>query len=282
MKNMKKIIMNREVLTKIILMVLCLGIGVCSLTYLGKKATDPKTYQKTIQSLDEKKTAITGVTAASAAASSALAAVPGDATTPIANQTVQMSSYLMIVVCVLVLEKSLITVMGFLAFRIIIPIACGCFAVYIFRKKDIWKTWTIKLSIFAIIVATVIPFSQKISDMIYEANQETVDQVTSLADQGIRIEEDDTKENKEKKSWLDSMVSKVKEGVSDAGKMANKLLNNFIDAIAIFVMTYCIIPILVILIMFRLVKVIFGAKMNVTLPQMPKWNPYGRKKKDQD
>lgn len=282
MKNMKKIIMNREVLTKIILMVLCLGIGVCSLTYLRKKATDPKTYQKTIQSLDEKKTAITGVTAASAAASSALAAVPGDATTPIANQIVQMSSYLMIVVCVLVLEKSLITVMGFLAFRIIIPIACGCFAVYIFRKKDIWKTWTIKLSIFAIIVATVIPFSQKISDMIYEANQETVDQVTSLADQGIRIEEDDTKENKEKKSWLDSMVSKVKEGVSDAGKMANKLLNNFIDAIAIFVMTYCIIPILVILIMFRLVKVIFGAKMNVTLLQMPKWNPYGRKKKDQD
>lgn len=64
--------------------------------------------------------------------------------------------------------------------------------------------------------------------------------------------------------------------------MANKLLNNFIDAIAIFVMTYCIISILVILIMFRLVKVIFGAKMNVTLPQMPKWNPYGRKKKDQD
>lgn len=53
-----------------------------------------------------------------------LAVIPGDATTPIADQIMELSGYLLIVVCVLVLEKALLTVCGFLAFKIFVPAVC--------------------------------------------------------------------------------------------------------------------------------------------------------------
>ena len=55
---------------------------------------------------DYLKETVTNATATAAATSTALAAIPGDATTPIANQIMELCSYLLIVVCALVLEKS--------------------------------------------------------------------------------------------------------------------------------------------------------------------------------
>jgi len=65
-----------------------------------------------------------------------LASVVGDATTPVANEIMDISSYLLIVVCALVLEKSLLTVFGYIAFNILIPIACGLFAISVFAKRN--------------------------------------------------------------------------------------------------------------------------------------------------
>ena len=186
--SMKKIL-SKEILKKIICITLLLVIALLSIFIISKPATSPESYKSTIESIDEKKTTVMGLTATAATASTVLAAIPGDVTTPIANQIMDVSSYLLIVVCVLVLEKSLLTVMGYLSFNILIPIACGLLGFYTFIKKETIKILAIKIIVFALVLVTIIPLSLKISDLIYEVNKTTIEQVTTAVDETVEQEE---------------------------------------------------------------------------------------------
>jgi hypothetical protein len=104
--------------------------------------------------------------------------VPGDVTTPIANQIMEIGEYLFIVVCFLVLEKTMLTVMGYLAFRILIPVACLLLCVHIFFNKGTLKILACKFIVFAMALVMLIPFSVKISDLVYESNREAVEMLT--------------------------------------------------------------------------------------------------------
>lgn len=258
-----KELLSTEITKKLFCLMLLLTIALVSIFVIAIPATSSDSYRKTIESIDEKKATVMGITATAATASTVLAAIPGDVTTPIANQIMEISSYLLIVVCVLVLEKSLLTVMGYLSFNILIPIACGLLGIYTFLKKEILKILAIKFIIFALVIVTIIPFSLKISDLIYEANKTTIEQVTAEIDESM-IEE----ENEQDKSWLDKMLDKVKESVSTAKEKAKQILNSFIDAIAMFIITYCAIPIMVILLVIWFIKFLFG--ITISVPKVDK------------
>ena len=253
-------ILSKDITKRFICIILLLIIATLSMTVISKVATSPESYKSTIQSIDEKKATVMGVTATAAATSTALAAIPGDATTPIANQIMELSSYLLIVVCALVLEKSLLTVMGYLSFNILIPISCVLLGVYAFIKKRTLKILAFKFIVFALVIVAIIPFSMKISDMIYEANQATVQQVAT--DLEVTVIENDEVE----KSWLDKMLDKLKESVSDVGEKAKQILNSFIDAIALFIITYCALPIIIVFFVIWFINFLF--KINIPTPNL--------------
>ena len=77
-----------------------------------------------IQSLDDKKTTALELTAAANKPSAAITLIPGDAGTPIADKLADLSSYFLIVVCAIYLEKYLVTITGLAAFKLLIPIGC--------------------------------------------------------------------------------------------------------------------------------------------------------------
>lgn len=79
MKIIQKIGAKRIAVVLVLFVVAFLSINVFS-----KAASNPENHTKTIESLDEKKADVLKLTAASAAASAAIAAIPGDATTPVA------------------------------------------------------------------------------------------------------------------------------------------------------------------------------------------------------
>lgn len=252
-----KELLSKELTKKILCLSLFLAIALISIFVISKPATSPENYKSTIASIDEKKATVAGITASAAATSTLLAAIPGDTTTPIAEQIMDISSYLLIVVCVLVLEKSLLTVMGYLSFNILIPIACGLLGIYTFFKKETLKILAVKFIVFALVIVTIIPFSLKISDLIYDVNKETIDQVTTEIDDSI------AEENEEDKSWLDKILDKISESVSNIGEKAKQILNKFIDAIAMFIITYCAIPIIVVFLVIWLIKFLFGIAVPV-------------------
>ncbi len=254
MKNL----LSREITKKILMVLLCLTLALVSVFVIAKRATDPQSYKNTIQSIDDKKATVMGITTATITASTALAAIPGDATTPIANQIMDMGSYLLIVVCALVLEKSLLTVLGYLAFNILVPGACLLFAISVFVKRNILRVLSLKIVVFAVVISTIIPFSLKISDLIYESNQSMV---TELNDEVEKM--DDSKESDKEKNWWESFTDKIKDGVANAGEKVKQLVNNFIDVIALFIITYCAIPIIIFLIVIWFVKFLFNIKIPV-------------------
>ena len=243
---------------------LLLALLLLSFFPIAKVATNPATFKDTIQSIDEKKTLATTLTAAAAVTATTLAAVPTDVTTPLANQILELSTSLLLVVCVLVLEKSLITVMGFLSFKIILPIACLLFCFTTLVQRPAVKMLACKLVALALVLVFIIPLSVKIGDLIYEMNSATIRQLT----EEVANSSDDLQQEEEKQSWLDKILGTIKDGVSNVKEQAKAILNKFIDAIALFIITCCVIPIAVIFVVIWLVNLLFG----LSVPY-PKYKP---------
>ena len=252
---------NKEIIIRVVAGVLAIVVGVLSVTVLADKLTDPQTYSKTIQSIDQKKATVLGVSAAIAGSATLLAAIPDDSTTPLAEEMMDLSSYLVVVVCALVLEKSLLTVFGFLASYILIPLVCLLAVIHLIGLRRDIGMWTVKMAAFALAIVFLVPGAMRISDYIYEANQfEVVTEEMAMED----APSEDTVAQEDapwyKKIW-NKVEETVKEGVTQALESGKKALNDFIDAVSLFVICYCAVPILIILLFGWLLKVLFGIKV---------------------
>ena len=64
------------------------------------------------------------LTGTATALATGAAAIPGDATTPIANKLADVAGYMVIVYAVIIIEKYLLTITGYIAFKILFPIGC--------------------------------------------------------------------------------------------------------------------------------------------------------------
>ena len=264
--------LNSKTIISVVALIL---VAILSIFVIEPFASSAKTHANSIKTLDEKKITVMEITAATAGSATALAAIPGDATTPVANQILKLSSYLLVVIGAIFLEKVLITLTGFVAFKFLIPIACLLYAIYLFAEKDFFKNLAVKLAIFGIVISLVVPVSISASNLIEKAYKDSINQTVEEAKNAqneVNITE--SEETEEKSGW-DKFTSNVKEGISNIGDTASKaikkgeeLLNKFIDAIAILLITSCVIPIVVLFAFVWLVKIIFN--VNVSLPKLNK------------
>lgn len=264
--------LNSKTIISVVALIL---VAILSIFVIEPFASSAKTHANSIKTLDEKKITVMEITAATAGSATALAAIPGDATTPVANQILKLSSYLLVVIGAIFLEKVLITLTGFVAFKFLIPIACLLYAIYLFAEKDFFKNLAIKLAAFGIVISLVVPVSISASNIIEKAYKDSINQTVEEAKNAqneVNITE--SEETEEKSGW-DKFTSNVKEGISNIGDTASKaikkgeeLLNKFIDAIAILLITSCVIPIVVLFAFVWLVKIIFN--VNVSLPKLNK------------
>ncbi len=252
---------KKNVLITILLIIIML----VSIFGIAPLAKSNKFHNNTIQSLDKKKMIVTELTAACAGSSMALSAIPGDVTTPIANKIMDLSSYLLVIIGVIFLEKILLTLTGYATFTFLIPISCVLLGIYTFGKYDILKKLAIKLSIFGIIVFITIPLSVQISNLIENSYQETLNNAKVT-----EIVTEEQEENQDNSLWekLKAGVSNIGDNISELVKKGEKALSNFIDAIAILLITSCVIPIIVLIFLMWIIKMIFG--INISLPNNKK------------
>ena len=250
-------------IVSILIPLLCALLSFC---VIAKYTSSPtmKINAHAIQSLDDKKTTALELTAAATAASAAITLIPGDAGTPIADKLADLSSYFLIVVCAIYLEKYLVTITGLAAFKLLIPIGCILLSLCFGFKKDLGRTIACKLVLFGLAVYLVVPVSVRVADLIdakYGASMaDTQSQESSGSDTGG------------KSSFWSGLVDKVEDTVTGAKVNLENTLNRFIEAIAVMLVTSCVIPILVLLFFVWLVKLVLG--VNITLPQI------GKKKKE--
>lgn len=264
--------MEKKLVSKrVILIVALLVITLISIFVLSPLTSSTEFHTKAIQSLDEKKVTVMELTAATAGVATAIALIPSDATTPLANQILGLSSYLLIVIGAIFLEKILLTLTGYVTFTFLIPIACLLFGIYLYVKKDILRNLAIKLGVFGIVMFMVIPVSVQVSNLIESTYQTSINQTIEEAKNiGIETEESENKESEESGGWsgftqkAKDIISNIGDNVSEWIHKGEKVLSNFIDAIAILLITSCIIPIAVLIFFIWIIKIIFGVKISAS------------------
>ena len=266
--------MNKT-LSKVLRAVIPLLVAAASVFVIAGYAASPQFHASTISSLDEKTGTVLELTAASAAASAAITLLPGDTATPIADKLAELSSYFLIVISAIYLEKYLTTITGYAAFVILIPAACILLSVNVFARKEMIRRVAWKLTVFGLAVALVIPASVRVSDMIdetYSASiQSTINAAIQTIDQ-IAVEEGEGEEEAEaaeETGGIRGFITGVKETVTSSGENIKRVLNNFVNALAVMLVTSCLIPILVMLFFIWVTKILIGSDVALVPRRIP-------------
>ena len=270
-------------------------IGILSFTVIGKYAAAPESHQATITSLDEKKNTVMELTMATTATSAVITLLPGDIGTPIAEKVADLSGYLLIVLCAIFLEKYLVTITGYAAFKIFIPAACVLFATNLFARNQSLDRLARKLLIFGICIFLVVPASVKASDLIEHTYQAQIDAALEeakgteqLLENSVEAEAADnasessisgnqtsqqTAENsnlwqkaKDALSGAKESVASVVENVTiSSEELVQKVetsLSHFVEAVAVMLITSCVIPMLVLFVFFWLIKILVDVDLS--------------------
>lgn len=122
-----------------------------------------------------------------------------------------------------------------------------CF-IYLYIRKDILIKFAIKLAVFGIVLFAAIPVSIHVSDLIYDSYHASIEQTVETA-----------KQNEIEDSTFLVITSKIINDISNKGE---ETLTSFLEAIAILIITSCVIPIVVLLIFAWIIKLLFGFDRN--------------------
>lgn len=269
--------MSKELKKNIVIIIILIVIAMVSIFYITPIAKSNEFHKKTIESLDKKKITVAEITAGCAATSMGLSAIPGDATTPVADKIMDLSSYLLIVVVVILLEKIMLNLTGVATFAILIPASCALLAIYLLAKNEVIKKLAIKLATFGIILFATVPLSVQVSNIIEKSYEENLNNIKK---QKVVAEAKKVQENNEIKVETegDGVFSKIKDGFKEVGEGVTNVvekgkqegkqaLSNVIDGIAILLITSCVIPIAVLMFLLWIVKIIFNVNIQVQNPK---------------
>lgn len=242
-----------------------------SCTLLGTKLTDPASYCHTIEVLDRNRTTVLGLSAASAAASAAVSALPSDICSPLAEQLSEFTTWFLLILSVVFLEKYLLTIFGFAACYLLIPAGCGALLANCFFPTRFLQSIGPKLIAFGAALLMVIPTSVWVSDQInaiYSKSIEmTVESANAVSENLTGEMTDGTGESTAVIDEAKSILGDLSGSVAGVVDQFRNILNRFIEATAVMIVTNCLVPIFVILFFAWIVKTLFSVQ--IVLPAAP-------------
>ncbi len=240
-----------DILKKIPGVLIIVIIAMLSITRLTPYTTDPAHHTEAIAQLDEEIESVLLLSAGATGVSAAISLLPGDACTPISEQFADLVKYFLIVLSALYLEKYLVTLVGTLSFTYIFPAACLLFIIGYLAAKDRLKGLAIRVAIAAVALYFVIPASVMTSEAVYSSYKTSLESTINSANE-ISVEDDDASVVDKFTAWIENAAITVVDYVTD-------LLSRFVEAIAVMLVTSCLIPILVMLLFVWGIKLMFKA-----------------------
>lgn len=240
---------------------LLVTVAFVSVFCFGPILSETGSYDRYINSIDSNINTVMKLTAASTVTSAGVSALPGDTATPIADKLADFSEYFLFILCVLYAEKYMLTVIGGAVFYILIPAACVGLAVSQFVWPDILRRTGCKLVAFALVIFFTVPASIMVGDKIHETYRDNIDRTIYAAEQ-FSEEASEYSEAKEQNA-VQSFFTAVTDTSKELLNTASNILNNFIEAIAVMIVTSCVIPVFVLIFFIWLIKLITGVQLNV-------------------
>ena len=268
--NKKDLLTSR---TAVICVVLLLA-AVLSITVPGRYFTRPESYSGSVQELNEKKSDVEKLAGAAVAASAAISLMPGDFGTPIAEKLADLSGYFLFILCAIYIEKFLVSIGGMAAFVFLIPIGLVLLAVNTFRPSRV-KSIAIRLMSLGVILLLLVPASLKISNYVEKQYEDEIQQTVEAANEETENLKGAADNSDDDSLWAD-FTAKIKGGSTAVMSRIENALNSFIDAIAVYIVTSCVIPAAVLLVGIWIIKMLF--RLDFRMPRIPHAGKYIVKK----
>ena len=243
---------------------------ILSCTLMGTRLTDPSSYSHTIEVLDQNRTTALGLSAASAAASATVSALPSDVCSPLAEQLSEFTTWFLLILSVVFLEKYLLTIFGFAACYILIPAGCGALLADCFFPSRFLRSVGPKLVAFGMALLLVIPTSVWVCDQINAIYSKSIELTVQSANAASEELTKETPAGEESTAVIDeakSLLGDLSGSVAGIVGQFRSVLNRFIEATAVMIVTNCLIPIFVILFFVWIVKTLFNVQ--IILPPSP-------------
>lgn len=209
------------------------------------------------KSLKETRTTVMEMTASAALASAVVAAVPGDATTPVANKLADLSGYLLGILAAVYLESCLLKLTGVLAFRILVPAACGILILWVFRRRKALLRGAAVLALTGVLLYSVVPVCLFASDHMDSFSLSSVKQTVQDAENTTGKIEGKTKV-KENRGLLDSARDLIGSSADSLKAQGEKVLGSFMDGIAKLIIRTILLPIFMLLVYLGILRTAFS------------------------
>lgn len=221
---------------------------------------DTKTWDSTIEVIDQKKGNVLALTTSCVALSAGITALPGDTGTPVAEQLAQLSGNLGIVLAVLYLEKYLLTILWSVGLGILIPFSFVLFAVSLgihgrWSTSAVLRRVATRVLVVAMIGMALVPASVWVSqkvDETYQVSIEQAEQKATSAAEASSSKSEKKSEAKTDKNVLEQLTegaSSLLTSVTDSAKsMTDEVVQqvtDLIEGVIVMIVTSCVIPLLV-------------------------------------
>lgn len=246
-----------KILKQVPIVLALVVVALICITRIAPKTTSVENNEKLIEQIDGEISTVLKLTGAAAGASAVISLLPDDQCTPIANELAETAKYFLVVLSALYLEKYLVSVMGYVAFSFVIPIGCVLWGIGYFAKRKGMCVISYKLAVFALAIYFLIPLSTNVSQYIYNHYETSIESTLNEVDK-ITISEtkDDATAVEKFKNWIENAAVTATEYVT-------KLLSDFVDALAVMLVTSCLIPMLIVLFFTWFMKILFGIQVPV-------------------
>lgn len=268
----------------IIIAVILVIVALISFFALAKVFSDPKSFEGTISVLDDKKNTVAKLSAISIGAASAIDLIPGEAGSSISKELVNLGGYFVLLFAAIYLEKILISIGGYVAFKVLIPIGLFLIAGFVMLRKEYLRAFGIRLITIGLVLFLIVPSSVWVSGVVDKTHDMSKQQaIQEIGEETNLLEKSseetaaaaETEEN-EKDTEDTSLLGKIKNSGSavlgtiknegsnvlasakEIPKKMNELLDNLIEEIAYFFVSICVIPIVVLILLVILLKQLLG------------------------
>lgn len=231
---------------------------------------DTKTWDSTIEVIDQKKGNVLALTTSCVALSAGITALPGDTGTPVAEQLAQLSGNLGIVLAVLYLEKYLLTILWSVGLGILIPFSLVLFAVSL-GIHGRWSTSAVvrrvatRVLVVAMIGMALVPASVWVSQKVDETYQVSIEQAEQKATDASTTKSEEKAEFKKEKNVLEqltdgasSLLTSVTESAKSMTDEVVQQVTDLIEGVIVMIVTSCVIPLLVLAAFLWLGHVLLG------------------------
>ncbi len=273
---------TRDMARSVAVIAVSVVLALVSVLFLSPHFSSTDTYHDMFQKLDEKKSTVLALSAASAATSAVLTAIPDDTCTPIAERMSEISKDFTIVLAAILAEKYLITTLGFACFTLVVPVCCAMFvvaelAVVDAARRRMLRGMASRLLVFGLVLFVATPASVFVTSRIDETYAESIEQTVAAAQQTTESLQTATQEaeRKEPENVLEYLQQRFEDLQKAAGQAVDNvagivdwvkgILNNFLEAFAVMIVTSFVIPILVPLVIYLAFKVLFGQQQIVVV-----------------